>query len=163
MEDYRTYPDTAKVWIYQSNRKLDADEVNYIRVVLDDFTSSWESHGQMLKATFEILHDLFVVLFVDEDGDVMCGRAQDASVKLMKELEQQLEVSLLDRMTQSYKKDNAIVVASMNELSQLIIDKEINEDTVVFNNTVTNKADFDNNWEVPMKNSWHKQLLVVNS
>ena len=87
MEDYKQYPETAKAWIYQANRVLDDDEVNYARVVVDEFIANWESHGKLLKGTFELFHNLFIVLFVDEDGDRMCGRAQDVSLKLMKELD----------------------------------------------------------------------------
>lgn len=163
MEDYRTYPDNAKTWIYQSSRFLDADEINYIKVVLDEFISTWESHGSMLTAAYEVFDNLFIVLFVDEQGDTMCGRAQDASVKIMKELEEQLETTLLDRMVQAYKKDGKVHIATVNEFSKLIEDKEIDENTIVFNHTVTNKKDFDEKWEVPLKDSWHKQLLVVNS
>lgn len=163
MEDYRTYPDSAKTWIYQSSRFLDADEINYIKVVLDEFISTWESHGSMLTAAYEVFDNLFIVLFVDEQGDAMCGRAQDASVKIMKELEEQLETTLLDRMVQAYKKDGKVHIATVNELSKLIEDKEIDENTIVFNHTVTNKKDFDEKWEVPLKDSWHKQLLVVSS
>ncbi|MCB0402416.1 MAG: hypothetical protein KDD41_10060 [Flavobacteriales bacterium] len=163
MEEYKKYPATAKAWVYQADRILDEDEVNYIRVVVDEFITNWESHGKLLKASFDVFHNLFVVLFVDEDGDTMCGRAQDASVKLMKELEQQLEISLLDRMIQSYRKDGKVVVATMAEFSRLIENKEIDENTIVFNNTITTKAAFDTQWEVPLKDSWHKQLLVVNS
>ncbi|MCO6500904.1 MAG: ABC transporter ATPase [Vicingus serpentipes] len=159
--EYLVYPDNAKAWVYQSNRILDEDEVNYLKIQLDDFVSSWESHGSLLKATFEIFNNLFVVFFVDEQGDAMCGRAKDASVKLMKQLAEELEVDFLDRMIQSYKKGDQVKVAHINDFSKLLADKEIDENTTVFNNMVTTKIDFDNNWEVPLKDSWHKQLLVV--
>lgn len=163
MEDFRTYPDNAKTWIYQSSRFLDEDEIAYIKVVLDEFISTWESHGSMLTAAYEVFDNLFIVLFVDEQGDAMCGRAQDASVKVMKELEAQLETTLLDRMVQAYKKDGKVIPTTLAEFSKLIEDKEIDENTIVFNHTVTNKRDFGQNWEVPLKDSWHKQLLVVNN
>ena len=159
-ENYLDYPDNAKVWVYQCNRHLDAVEKDYLQVQIDDFISSWESHGQMLKATAEIFYDLFVVFFVDEQGDTMCGRAQDASVNLMKKMEQELEVSFLDRMIQSYSKDNKAIVVKMNDFTQLLADKEIDENTSVFNNMVTNKADFEAHWEGPLKDSWHKQFLA---
>ena len=163
MEDYRKYPDNANIWIYQSDKHLDKDEIAYLKVQLDDFIASWESHGQPLTATFEIFHNLFVVFFVDEQGGTMCGRAKDASVRLMKQLEQELEVVFLDRMIQAYRKGDKIEVAHMNDFSKLAASKEINENTIVFNNTITSKAEFDTKWEVPLKDSWHKQLLVVNS
>ncbi|MBL4594638.1 MAG: hypothetical protein JKX68_12605, partial [Flavobacteriales bacterium] len=96
MEDYTLYPDSAKVWIYQSSKHFDEDEMAYLTVQLDDFISSWESHGSMLKATFKVVHNLFVVIFVDEEGDRMCGTAQDNSLKLMKKLGEELEVDFLD-------------------------------------------------------------------
>ncbi len=161
MEDYLTYPDNAKVWIYQSNKHFDEDEIAYLNVQLDDFIASWESHGSMLKATFKIVHDLFVVIFVDEEGDRMCGTAQDNSIKLMKRLEGELEVSFLDRMVQSYRKGEQVEVVKMNDFSTLLEQNEINEDTIVYNNMVTSKIDFDNNWEVPLKDSWHKQFLSL--
>ena len=59
--EYLNYPDNAKVWIYQSSKHFDKDEIDYLNVKLDDFTSEWESHGSLLKATFEIV---FVIIFL---------------------------------------------------------------------------------------------------
>lgn len=160
-ENYIKYPDNAKVWIYQSDRHLDKTEVDYLKVQLDDFISTWESHGQMLKATAEIFYDLFVVFFVDEQGDAMCGRAQDASVNLMKKMEVEIEASFLNRMIQSYGKGDQVVVVNMNDFTTLLADNTIDENTIVYNNMVANKADFDANWEVPLKDSWHKQFLSI--
>ncbi|PCI96541.1 MAG: hypothetical protein COB15_09825 [Flavobacteriales bacterium] len=159
--EYLEYPDNAKVWIYQSNKHLDADEITYLKVQLDDFLTTWESHGKMLTATSEVFYGLFVVFFVDEEGDTMCGRAQDASVHLMKKLEEELEVTFLDRMVQSYKKGEKVEVVRMADYEALIESKEIDENTIVYNNMITTKIDFENHWEVPMKDSWHKQLIPL--
>ncbi len=159
--EYIEYPDNAKVWVYQSDKHFDKDEIDYLKVQLDDFVSEWESHGKMLKATTEVFYDLFVVIFVDEEGDRMCGTAQDNSIKLMKRLEEELEVTFLDRMVQSYKKGEKVEVVRMADYEALIENKEIDENTIVYNNMVTTKIDFDHHWEVPMKDSWHKQLIPV--
>ena len=31
MDNYRDYPDNSKVWIYQSNKHFDKDEINYLK------------------------------------------------------------------------------------------------------------------------------------
>ena len=160
MEEYILYPDNAKVWIYQSSKHFDEDEMAYLNVQLDDFITSWESHGNILKATYKIVYDLFVVIFVDEEGDRMCGTAQDNSLKLMKQLGGDLEVDFLDRMIQSYKKGDKVEVVKMHDFPTLIESNQLDENTIVYNNMVTTKADFDNNWEVPLKDSWHKQFLT---
>lgn len=157
--EYINYPENAKVWIYQSNTHFDEDEKKHIQISIDDFISSWESHGKMVKGTFTILYDAFIVLFVDEQGDRMCGTAQDNSLKLMKTLEKELEISLLNRMNQSYKNGDKVVLVNIGDFETLYNDNKINNETIVFNNTVTTKKEFDSNWEVPLKNSWHKQLV----
>lgn len=158
--NYHNYPPNSKVWVYQAKSKLTNEEVDFIRVRLDEFISEWESHGNLLKADFDIFYNLFVVIFVDEQGDNMCGRAQDASVKLMKELEAELETTFLNRMNVAYRVDNEnINLVSMDKFTSLAKDGTVNENTLVFNNTVTTKKEFDDNWEVPVKDSWHKQLI----
>ena len=157
--EYLEYPDNAKVWIYQSSKYLDEDDISYLNVELDDFVSDWESHGSMLKATYEIVYGIFVVIVVDEEGDRMCGTAQDNSIKLMKKLGAELEVDFLDRMTQAYKKGEKVEIVKMNDFSTLLENKDIDENTIVYNNMITTKYDFDHNWEVPLKDSWHKQLM----
>ncbi|MBW6482630.1 MAG: ABC transporter ATPase [Vicingaceae bacterium] len=159
--NYIQYPDNAKVWIYQSDIHFDEDAKKHIQISIDDFIATWESHGKMVKGTFTILYDAFIVLFVDEQGDRMCGTAQDNSVKLMKRLEQELEVTLLDRMNQSYKEGGKAVLVKLNDFETLYNDNKINDETIVFNNTITTKKEFETTWEVPLKDSWHKQLVNV--
>ena len=64
-EEYKNFPENSKVWVYQSSRLLDEDDVNFLKVRIDDFVSNWESHGSLLKADFDVLNQLFVVFFVD--------------------------------------------------------------------------------------------------
>lgn len=158
-ETYKNFPDNSKVWIYQSSKPLDEDEVNFLKVRIDEFVAAWESHGSLLKADFDVLHNLFIAFFVDEQGDRMCGSAQDRAVRLMKDLEQELEVELVNRMNLSYLKNGKVVVVKMNDFAALYENGEITDDTLVFNNTITTKKEFDTIWKTPLKNSWHKQLV----
>lgn len=156
--EYKTYPETAKVWIYQAANYLDDDDVAFLKVEIDDFIQNWESHGSLLKADFDILHNLFVVFFVDEDGDRMCGRAQDASVKLMKKMEEQLETEFLNRMNLAYLSDDKAVPFKMNDFTSLLEKGLLNDKTLVFNNTITTKKEFDLAFKLPLSKSWMTQL-----
>lgn len=158
-EEYKNYPENSKVWVYQSSQHLDEDDVNFLKVRIDEFISNWESHGSLLKADFDIFYNLFVVFFVDEQGDRMCGSAQDKSVRLMKQLEQELEVEFLNRMNLAYLKAEKAIPFKMNDFSKLMEQAEITEESVVFNNTITSKKEFDSIWKTPLKNSWYKQLV----
>lgn len=159
-EEYKTYPDNAKVWVYQAANHLDNDDIAFLKVEIDDFINSWESHGSMLKADFDILHNLFVVFFVDEEGDRMCGRAQDASVNLMKKMEEQLETEFLNRMNLAYLNNDKAIPVKMGDFAKLIEEGTITENTLVFNNTITTKKEFDTIFKAPLKNSWQAQLMA---
>lgn len=157
-EEYKNYPDNAKVWVYQAANHLDNDDIAFLKVEIDDFISSWESHGSMLKADFDILYNLFVVFFVDEEGDRMCGRAQDASVNLMKKMEEQLETEFLNRMNLSYLSNDKAIPVKMENFAKLIEEGTITENTLVFNNTITTKKEFDTIFKAQLKDSWQARL-----
>ena len=77
----------SRVWIYQSDRKLTADEVVQIQMNLDNFTRSWTAHNNQLKAKAEIRYNRFLVLIVDESQAGASGCSIDKSVNFMKQLE----------------------------------------------------------------------------
>jgi hypothetical protein len=41
--------------------------------------------------------------------------------------------------------------------------KEVNDDTIVFNNLVQTKRDFEAKWQVPYKDSWLKNLETTHT
>lgn len=155
------YPDQSKVWVYQSNRPFTKNEIQIIQDQLNQFISKWDSHGSMIDGEGIIVHNQFISVVADNTNDVLCGSAADRLVKLMRHFEQELDVILLDRMSIAYKKEGSIHVASMQEFRELLNNGSVDENTIVFNNVITKKSEFENNWEVPVKDSWHKQLLEV--
>lgn len=92
-----------RIWIYQSNRMLTTDEQSLASERLDAFTSKWKVHGHPLTASAEIRYGLFILLKVDERQALPSGCSIDASVRFMKELQQELHVDFFDRMQIAYR------------------------------------------------------------
>ena len=46
-----------------------------------------------------------------------------------------------------------------NELKELLNNKSISEETIIFNNLVKTKIDYMNNWESNLKNSWLSRFI----
>lgn len=157
--DYIQYPGTSMVWVYQSERTFTENEKQHIQNRISEFVNNWDSHGSLVKGTFNIFHDAFIVIFADDQGYPLCGRAQTASVTLIKELEQELGIKLLDRMNQSFMDENGVKLVKLSELKSLYKAGQINDETLVFDNTVINKNDFDNRWKVALKDAWHKRFV----
>jgi hypothetical protein len=153
------YKPSDKIWIYTSNEEFSDEQISIIDGYATNFLHAWESHGASVKGTVKILHKRFILVAADDCDGSMCGRAQDAQVKLIKALEEELDITLLDRMLIAFKNDEGKVdVTSMNNFQELLKSKTFSEDTIVFNNMITLVGEFDM-WEVPVKESWHNNLI----
>ena len=53
-----------------------------------------------------------------------------------------------------------INLLSLSDFKTLISEGKINEESIVFNNLIKTKRDYIEQWEVQLKNSWHKTLLA---
>jgi hypothetical protein len=154
-------PSHARVWVYQSNRRLTDHETEQISALTHDFVNEWTAHKQQLKASFEIRYGHFLILLIDEKAAAASGCSIDASVHFIRSLEQKFGLNLLDRLTLAYWADGSLKLVSKDEFEKRMEKGEIHHDTIVFNNLVQSKIDLDSKWEVPLKDSWHKALLEV--
>ena len=150
----------SKVWIYQSDRELTPTEVSSIQQQLNDFTAQWKAHGHQLSAKAEILHNYFIVFIVDEASAGATGCSIDASVRIIKGLEQEYNIDFFNRFNMAYKVEDKVVVVNKEDFETLISIKKITPESIVFNNLVQNLADFDSKWEVPFKDSWHNKVFA---
>jgi len=156
---YDTLPDTTRVWIYQSNRPFSEKELPKLEQQLQQFVQQWISHNLQLRAFGGIFHQQFIVLMVDESLAGASGCSIDASVHFIKQLEQAYSVNLFDRLTFAYKDGDAVITAPRDEFARLYAEGKISDETLVFDNLVNNKGDFDKAWVKPLAESWHKRMV----
>jgi len=159
MTTYEVLPDTTRVWIYQAQTPFTENKIAEIRQHISNFTTSWVSHNNQLRAFGDIYHNQFIVLMVDESLAGASGCSIDKSVHFIKQIEQHYNVDLFDRMTFTYKDGEAVKSAPRMEFSQLYQSGKINDTTLVFDNLVKTKADFEANWVKPLGESWHKRMV----
>ncbi len=159
MQTYADLPDHSRVWVYQSNRILDAIETIAIKKEADIFMEGWAAHGKSLLGAIEIFYDHFIVIIIDEERASATGCSIDSSFKFIQDLERGFKVSLLDRLMVAYRKNGNILVCRIDEFEAKIKSSELNGETIVFNNLVDTKKAFDSQWEILLKDSWHRKLL----
>ena len=150
----------SKVWIYQSDRELTPTEVTSIQQQLNDFTAQWKAHGHQLTAKAEIIYNFFIVFVVDEASAGATGCSIDASVRIIKGLEQEYKIDLFNRFNMAYKVGDKVFVLNKEDFETLISIKKITADSIVFNNLVQNLAEFEQKWEVPFRDSWHNKVFA---
>ncbi len=161
--DYNLMPNTSRVWIYQANRQFSPDELGMLKLKIERFINAWKRHGDDLKASYVIKYNQFIVLLVDGSYNDVSGCSIDASVNLIKELENEFAIDLTNKLNISFKDNANINVVSLSDFQNYVKQEKITSDTVVFNNMVITKEDFEDNWEVTADKSWHKRFLTINN
>lgn len=149
-----------RIWIYQADRILSAEESRQISTALLDFAEQWKVHGKPLSASAELRDNLFIILKVDEDVAAASGCSIDSSVRFLKGVEEQYGIQLFDRMQFAYKSSNGIEVVDRSGFEELLAGGKIDDSTIVFDNTITYEHQLENAWEIPFKESWHKRLFA---
>lgn len=159
MIPHKGFSPQSRVWIYQSDKAFTPGQLKTVEELKTVFMQQWESHGSPVKGKIEVLYNRFIVVAIDEPDEKSCGRSVDASIRFMKELEQELQVTLLNRMLVAYKKGEQIFSCTLPEFEALAKKGAVNKNTIVFNNTVHSLIEFENGWEVPAEKSWHNKFL----
>jgi hypothetical protein len=147
-------PPEAKVWVYAANRLLTPAEVADITSIGADFTQSWTAHQQQLKASFTILHNLFMVVMVDESYNEVSGCGIDKSIHLMQDIDKKYQLDLFNRLRIELWQHNEVVITNKQQLSVMLQEGSVNEQTITFNKTISTKAQFDGQFQIPLSQSW---------
>lgn len=157
--DFQTLPETARIWIYQCNRSFSDGELDEVKTALTTFLEQWTAHGSDLKAGFEIPYNRFIVIGLDQSLSSASGCSIDASVHFIQNLEQKYNIDLLDKMNVSYKTGAFVAYKPLMDFKKMAKEKAVSAKTVVFNNLVATKQEYEENWEVPAAESWHARFL----
>ena len=157
--EFNTLPDESRIWIYQANRSFTDEELVEIEGKLTLFLKQWTAHGHDLQAAYKIVYNRFIVIALNQYLNKATGCSIDASVRFIQQLETDYNVDLMDKMNVSYKQGDFIAYKSLMDFKKMAKEKAVSKNTVVFNNLVTNIAEFKENWEVPASESWHSRFL----
>lgn len=151
-------PDSSRVWIYQSSRKFTAGEANAINVKIKQFLFQWNAHKVEVAGDGRLFYNYFIVLMADESKVGVSGCSIDSSVHFIKSLGNEFNTNFFDRWNLAYMKGEEVIGCHREEFEALLNTCEIKEDTIVFNNLLDTKGDFNSKWQVPYKDSWLKNL-----
>ena len=157
--EFNALPEESRVWIYQSNRTFTDDEISELKDKLNVFINNWTAHGSDLQAGYIIKYKRFIVIGLNQNLNKATGCSIDASVHFIQQLEKSYNVDLMDKMNVSYKQGEYVAYKSLTDFRKMAKDRAVSKNTIVFNNLVANKAEFEEHWEVPVSESWHSRFI----
>jgi len=152
----------SRVWVYQCSRLFTLSEALAIEDLLNDFTANWLSHGEPVKGAGYLFFGQFIILMADEKATGVSGCSTDSSVRLIKDIEQRFGVNMFDRVTLAFAVKDKVQLLPLSQLQYAFDNRFIDSHTLYFNNLVQTKAELENNWLIPIKDSWLSKKITVN-
>ncbi len=157
--DYSSLNDDAKVWIYPSSRKFYATEIENLENKIKEFIKSWKTDDENFKASYQFLYNRFIVFFADDENSSLTNSDIDFSVSFILKLQEEYKVDLLDKMNVCFKQGEFVQYKELKDFKKLLKNKAITGKTIVFDNLLTLKIDFENYWQIPIEESWYNRFL----
>ena len=156
---YKDLPNNSRVWIYQSDRDLTKPEQDAIAKQLTVFCDGWSAHGAGLKSSFQILHNRFIIIAVDEGYNMATGCSIDSSVNMIKQIENRFNLNFMDRTQVAFYIDEKLYIESLSAIKSRVNEGLISAETKTFNNLVETVGDFNAGCMVQARNSWLKKYF----
>ena len=113
--------DESRIWIFQSNRLIADLDIESLKKQIDIFLSSWTSHGKQLMVASKIKYNLFIIIALDQSCSTASGCSIDKLVSFIKNIENEYQISLLDRLDISFRDKNKISVLRLDDFKRKIL------------------------------------------
>jgi len=140
---FEQFSDTAKIWIYQSDRSLSETEQLAIQHQLEEFVVQWTAHGAKLQAEAKVISDYHIALVV-ENSVQASGCSIDSSVRFIKDVGSKYNINFLNRLQMLIEKKKTKNILHFAELS-------MHPEAFVFDNRVSTLGEWRKNWKQPVK------------
>src|SRR5688572_6069689 len=101
-------PDSARLWIFNAERPLTRDENDTLRTHLESFLGQWAAHGSQLTVGYQILHDRFLMVGVDDRMVGPSGCSIDAMTRFLVQAGAQLGIDFLNAPDVCYREGEEI-------------------------------------------------------
>ena len=110
------FSEDSRVWVYQANRAFSVSEALEVEKLLQDFSKDWYSHGNTVNGYANLFFGQFIIIMADESNTKVGGCSTDSSVRMIKNLEQDFQIELLDRQTLAFiiKEKIQLLVAQLH-------------------------------------------------
>jgi predicted nuclease of predicted toxin-antitoxin system len=157
--EFTSLPESAKLWIYPSSRKFYTHEVPEIATKITTFLEAWKTEDPSFKASYQLKYDRFIIIAVDATASEITTQDMDASVQLILQLQADYEVTLLDKMNVCFKQGKYVQYKELKDFKKLLKNKALTGKSIVFDNLIQTKEEFEQYWETSIEESWYNRFL----
>jgi hypothetical protein len=153
------FSDDSRVWIYQSSRLFTISEALQIEDILHELVKNWKAHGVPVKGYANLFFGQFIILMADENATGVSGCSIDSAVRIIQQIEQKFNVQMFDWQSLAFVVNDKVQIIPRQQFSYAIENNFITPQTLFFNNVVANKKELEENWMIPVEQSWLKKKI----
>jgi hypothetical protein len=159
---FEQLPDQSRVWVYQANRRLRANEIEQISSFLTHEMNAWAAHGAPLNASFEIRFNQVVIVAVNEDVNEASGCSIDASTRWFKLLGDLFHVDFFDRQIAKIQGEEILLIP-LTSIKDFILSAHLLEEDFIIPPQTSDLSQYRNQWLQSVRESWLKKYLAKSS
>jgi len=153
------FSDDSKVWIYQSSRLFTISEALQIEDILHELVKNWQAHGAPVKGYANLFFGQFIILMADEAATGVSGCSIDSAVRIIQQIEKQFGVEMFNWQNLAFVVKDKVQIIPRQQFNYAIENNFITPQTLFFNNVVATKKELENNWMIPVEQSWLKAKI----
>lgn len=154
-------PDDARVWVFGAAGVVDAAASDRLLGVVDDFLAQWTAHGSPLVCGRDWRDERFLAVGVDQSTAGASGCSIDGLFRTLARLEPELGTTMLGGGRVYYRDaEGQVKVATRTVFAELARSGQIGPDTPVFDTSITSAVAWRAEFERPVRESWHAELIA---
>jgi hypothetical protein len=153
------FNDNSRVWVYQSSRLFTISEALQIEDMLNDLVKNWQSHGVPVKGYANLFFGQFIILMADEAATGVSGCSIDSSVRVIQQIELQFKVEMFNWQNLAFIVKDIVQIIPRQQFNYALENNFIRTETIFFNNVVATKKELEENWLIPVNQSWLKTKI----
>jgi len=156
---FDSLPDTARVWVFGSDRPVEGAAADTLLAAVDQFLAQWKAHGVPLHCARDWRDERFLAIGVDITQENASGCSIDGLFRTLQQLERELGARLLGGGRVFYRSNGRTDVASREHFEELIGRGDVTRTTPVFDISLTTAGDWRSRFEQPAGSAWTAALF----
>jgi hypothetical protein len=147
-------PDSARVWVFASDRPLSGAVADSLLAAVDQFLSQWKAHGVPLRCARDWRDDRFLAVGVDVNEEAASGCSIDGLFRTFQQLQRSIGAQLVGGGRLFFRTADGIETASREEFAQRIARGQISQQTPVFDTSLTDAGSWRSRFEIEAGKTW---------
>lgn len=147
-------PDSARLWVFASDRELTGDSAAAVLGAVDDFLDGWKAHGVPLVCARDWRDNRFLAIGVDVNAENASGCSIDGLFRALQQLERSIGSRLVGGGRVFYRTAAGIEMASRDQFIECVKRGELAKTTSVFDVGVSAASAWRTRFEQPAGSGW---------